>query len=92
MKAKKSDLEGTTIEKIVNIYRVQKNSPIKNQIAQVVLIQSTQNTEATPKTFDTSSFMKITRIRKNSTDINLVSYIVTGQLTKPSEYVFGVVP
>lgn len=92
MKAKKSDLQGTTIEKITNIYKAQKNSPIKNQIAQVALLQSTQNTETTPKTFDTTSFMKITRIQKNSSDINLVSYIVIGQLTKPSEYAFGVVP
>ena len=93
MKAKRSDLEGTTIEKITNIYKAQNNSPIKNQIAQVVLIQSTQNTEEpTARTFDTSSFMKITRIRKNSPDTDLVSYIVTGQLTKPTEYAFGVVP
>lgn len=93
MKAKKSDLDGTTIEKITNIYKAQNNSPIKNQIAQVVLIQSTQNTEQpTTRTFDTSSFIKITRIRKNSTDTDLVSYIVTGQLTKPTEYAFGVVP
>lgn len=91
MKAKKDDLDGVTIEKITNIYKAQKNSPIANQIAQIVLLHSTQNTENPVKIFDTSSFIKITRLRKNSPDTNLVSYVVTGQLTKPSEYAFGVV-
>ena len=46
MFAKKSDIIGTTTEKLQNIYRTQTNPNIVNQNAEVVFLQSNPNTES----------------------------------------------
>ena len=86
MFAKKTDIIGSTIEKIQNIYKPQTLSPIINQNAEVVLLQSNINTETSPVTLTVTSTMKIDRITKVSEDEQLLTYQVHGILTKPSEY------
>ena len=86
MFAKKTDIVGSTIEKIENIYKPQSTSPIINQNAQVVLLQANINTESTPVTLTVTSTMIIDRVTKVSEDEQLLTYRVHGVLTKPSEY------
>lgn len=87
MFGKKSDIIGSTIEKIQNIYKPQSNSPIINQNAQVVLLQSNINTETpNPVTLTVTSTMIVDRVTKISEDEELLTYRVHGILTKPSEY------
>ena len=86
--AARTNILGSTIEKIQNIYKTQGNSPIKRQIAEVALLHELKNTAASPNTstFTTQSFMKINDIFKDSMDTELVKYIITGTLTKPSVF------
>lgn len=86
MFGKKSDIIGSTTEKIQNIYKPQTTTPIVNQNAQVVLLQSNINTETSPVTLTVTSTMIVDRITKISEDEQLLTYRVHGVLTKPSEY------
>jgi hypothetical protein len=84
--AKKNDIDGTTLDKLELIYKVQGSSPLISQQAEIVLLHNVVNLESTPATFTTKSFMRINRLDKLSNDTSLVAYRVIGRLTKPSEY------
>jgi len=84
MYAQKTNIIGSTIEKLQNIYRLQAASPIAGQVAEVVLLRSNTNTESTVSTLTRKSFMKINRIKENSFDENLLSYTVIGTLSRPT--------
>lgn len=84
MYAQKTNIIGTTIEKLQNIYRLQNSSPIIGQNAEVVLLRSNTNTEDTVSTLTRKSFMKINRIKENEPDEDLVSYTVIGTLSRPT--------
>jgi len=84
--AAKSNIIGSTIDKIQNIYKPQANLPIIGQVAEVVLLHSNMNTEPSPSTLTTKSFMKAVRIKKSSQVQNLISYRITGRLSRPTEY------
>jgi len=84
MYAQKTNIIGSTIEKLQNIYRVQTSSPIIGQNAEVVLLRSNTNTESTVSTLTRKSFMKINRLVENSPDEDLVSYTVKGTLSRPT--------
>lgn len=88
MMAARTNILGSTIEKIKNIYKTQSNSPIKRQIAEVALLHELVNTTASPNSskFTTQSFMKIDSIFKDSMDDDLAKYIITGTLTRPSVF------
>jgi len=84
MYAQKTNIIGSTVEKLQNIYRLQTASPIAGQVAEVVLLRSNTNTETSPSTLTRKSFMKINRIKENAPDEDLVSYTVIGTLTRPT--------
>lgn len=82
---KRADIDGTTLEKIEHIGQVQASSPLISQIAEVVMLHDTQNTLATPETFTSKSFMRISRADKLTTDESLVAYRLIGTLTQPTQ-------
>jgi len=84
MYAQKTNIIGSTVEKLQNIYRLQTSSPIIGQNAEVVLLRSNTNTESTVSTLTRKSFMKINQLDENSFDEDLLSYIVTGTLSRPT--------
>jgi len=84
MYAQKTNIIGTTIEKLQNIYRLQTSSPIIGQNAEVILLRSNTNTESPISTLTRKSFMKINRIKENEPDEDLVSYTIHGTLTRPT--------
>lgn len=84
MYAQKTNIIGTTIEKLQNIYRLQTASPIIGQNAEVVLLRANTNTEASASQLTRKSFMKINRIKENTPDEDLVSYTVIGTLSRPT--------
>lgn len=84
MYAQKTNIIGSTVEKLQNIYRLQSSSPIIAQNAEIVLLRSNTNTESTVSTLTRKSFMKINRLRENSPDADLVSYTVIGTLSRPT--------
>lgn len=88
MMAARTNILGSTIEKIQNIYKVQSNPDIKRQLAEVALLHELVDTTVSPNSskFTTQSFMKIDNIFKDSMDDDLVKYIVTGTLTRPSVF------
>lgn len=85
--AKKDDIDGATLDKIELIYKTQTSAPLSNQLAEIVMLHNVTNTfNPTPDTFQTKSFMRITRVDKLTTDASLVAYRIIGVLTQPSEY------
>jgi len=84
MYAQKTNIIGSTVEKLQNIYRLQLNTPIRAQVAEVVLLRSNTNTETSTSTLTRKSFMKINRIKENEPDEDLVSYTVIGTLSRPT--------
>jgi len=84
MYAQKTNVIGSTVEKLQNIYRLQTSSPIIGQNAEVVLLRSNTNTEGTVSTLTRKSFMKINQLDENAPDEDLVSYTVTGTLSRPT--------
>jgi len=84
MYAQKTNIIGSTIEKLQNIYRLQSSPPIIGQVAEVVLLRSNTNTEVTPSILTRKSFMRINRIKENEPDEDLVSYTVIGTLSRPT--------
>ena len=86
--AARTNILGSTIEKIKNIYRTQGNSPIKRQLAEVALLHTVTDTTVTPNTsaFTTQSFMKINDIFKDAMDDDLAKYVITGTLTRPTVF------
>jgi len=89
MYAQKTNIIGNSIEKLQNIYRLQTNSPIAGQNAEVVLLRSNTNTESSVSTLTRKSFMKINRIKENAPDEDLVSYTIHGILTRPTIFTEG---
>jgi len=75
-----------TINLISQIYKPQAGSPIIDQIAEVVFLHANQNQEAVPKTLTTTSFMRIDNVEKVSEDERLLTYRLTGYLTRPTLY------
>lgn len=86
--AKRSDIEGTTTDKLSQIYKMQEQSPQIGQHAKAVLLHSNINTESPVSTMTTKSFVKVTQVEKISEVTDLLKYRVTGTLYKPSEYIF----
>lgn len=86
MYAQKTNIIGTTIEKLQNIYRVQSSSNIIGQNAEVVLLRSNTNTESSVSTLTRKSFMRINRLKENEFDEDLLSYTVIGTLTRPTDF------
>lgn len=84
MYAQKTNIIGGTIEKLQNIYRLQTASTIIGQVAEVVLLRSNTNTESPVSTLTRKSFMRISRIKENEPDEDLISYTVIGTLSRPT--------
>jgi len=87
--AKKSDIEGTTAEKIYNIFKIQSLSPLIGQNIKAVMLNTTNNKENPTGTFTTKSFTKISRIDKLNGDEQLISFRLTGTLFKPTEAIIA---
>ena len=86
MFAKKSDIIGSTTEKLENIYKTQTNSPLIRQNAEVAFLQTNKNTESTPFTLTQQSFMKIDSITEISRVEDIVTFEIHGVLTRLTEY------
>lgn len=79
--AKKDDLDGSTAEKLDNIYKAQNNG----EHIVVALLDTVTNTETpTPATLEDTTLINVTRINKKRTDENLVLYRITGDITAPT--------
>ena len=84
MYAQKTNIIGSTIEKLQNIYKLQSTTPIIGQNAEVVLLRSNTNTESTVSTLTRKSFMRINRLKETEFDEDLLSYTVIGTLSRPT--------
>jgi len=84
--AKASDFDGSTTDKLDNIYKTQASSPLIGQIPEVVFLHANTNNESTPRTLTTKSFVKIDRMVKNAPVENLVTYQFRGRLSRPTEF------
>jgi len=84
MYAQKTNIIGSTVEKLQNIYRLQTASPIRGQNAEIVLLRSNTNTENPISTLTRKSFMRINQLVENEPDEDLVSYNVIGTLSRPT--------
>lgn len=84
MYAQKTNIIGSTVEKLQNIYRLQSAGTIIGQNAEVVLLRSNTNTETSVSTLTRKSFMKINQLDENTPDADLVSYTAIGTLTRPT--------
>jgi hypothetical protein len=78
--ATKDDINTSTIEAFDNIYKTQS----AGELAEVVLLHATTNTEGSPITLTMSTNVMITDMRKVQDDEDLVKFIVSGTVTKPS--------
>ena len=88
--AKKSDIEGTTAEKIYNLIKLNSQSPLIGQSTKAVLLHTVENNEdPTPATFTTKSFLKIDKIQKLDGVENLISFRINGKMFKPSEAIIS---
>ena len=85
--ANQDNLEGTTLDKLPNIYLPQSNAPQVGQQATAVFLSV--NTNPAGSTITTKSFMKIKSIEKTTGASELVKYKILGQLIKPSETTFA---
>ncbi len=87
LNAVKNEIVSTgTINLISQIYKPQSSSPIVDQVAEVVFLHANQNEELVPKTLTTTSFMRIDNVEKVSEDERLLTYRLTGYLTRPTLY------
>lgn len=84
MYAQKSNIIGTTVENLQQIYRLQTASALIGQVPEVALLRSNTNSETTTSTLTRQSFMKISNIKENTPTEDLVSYTITGTLTRPT--------
>jgi len=84
---KKEDIinAGTT-NLISEVYKVQANSPIIGQVPESVFFHNTPNLEGTPVTLQTKSFMRVEHIVKLASDESLLTYQISGKLSRPTVY------
>ncbi len=85
--AQQDNLEGTTLDKIPNIYLPQTNAPQIGQQGTAVFLTLENNPAGSIVT--TKSFVKISNIEKITGAAELVRYRISGQLVKPSETTFA---
>ena len=85
--AQQDNLQGTTVDKIPNIYLPQNNAPLIGQQATAVFLTTEMNPAGSLAT--TKSFVKITTVEKITGAAELVRYRIAGQLIKPSETSFA---
>jgi len=82
MNAKRSDLDGTSAEKLDNIYKMQANG----QHIEAVFLHAHTNTESVPKVLTTSTKTKIARMIKLAGDETLVKYRFRATILAPTGY------
>jgi len=87
--AKKSDIEGTTAEKIYNLIKLNASAPLIGQTTKAVLLHTVTNNESTPATFTTKSFLKVDNLEKLDGVGNLISFRINGAMFKPSEAIIS---
>lgn len=80
--AKKDDIDGTTAEKLEQIYRMQSNG----QHIEAVFLHANNSLEAVPTTLTSQSFVKVTNMLKITDNEQLVEFNISGNLFKPSVY------
>ena len=85
--ASQDNLEGTTLDRIPQMYLPQNSSPLIGEQGDVVFLYSTTNPSGSVIT--QKSFMKISNIKLITSDQALMQYKITGQLSKPSETTFA---
>ena len=86
MYAAKNNIIGNTVDKLQNIYKTQNDADLYQQNANVTLLHSNNNSEATVSTLTTQSFMKITSIRKSASVQNLLAFDIVAVLRKPTVF------
>lgn len=72
MYAEKNNIIGTTVEKLQNIYKLQKNSPLINQNAEIVLLRTNTNTNDIGEVTET----RVTNPGSGYTSIPTVSFVI----------------
>jgi len=80
--AKKEDMDNSTIESLDNIYKAQSNG----ELADVVFLNGTPNTEGSPVTLTTSVKMKVINMRIGTRAEDLVRITMTGRIIQPSTW------
>lgn len=88
MRAKKADLNVSTVNALYKMFLLQASSPLDKELPTITLLSDVDNTESPVVTFRTSSSVKIIDMRKRVRELDLVEFTVTGMLTKPSTVSF----
>lgn len=87
--ANQDDLEGTTLDKIPQMYLPQTNTSLSLAGEQGDVVFAYNTTNPAGSVITTKSFLKISNIQMVSGDKELVQYKITGNLTKPSVVSFS---
>jgi hypothetical protein len=82
MYAKRQDLDGGTIDKLDNIYKVQTNG----ELPTIVFLHAHTNTESPPRTMTSTTIVKVTRMTRYELDEGLVTFNVQGTVLQPTTY------
>ncbi len=86
MNASVDNIVGSTTDKIENVYKPQINPNIIGQIPEIIFLNKNSDTQSSPDTLTTTSFVKITNVEKIDGSVSLLQYKLTGILTRPTTY------
>lgn len=84
MYLKQSDVNASTVERLHKIYRIQANAPLIKELPTIALLHAETNTEGTVKTLTTTSYIRVSNIRKLSQVEQLTRYYLNGVIIKPT--------
>lgn len=86
MNASVDNIIGNTTDKIENIYKPQLDPNVIGQIPEIIFLNNNSDTQSTPDTLTTTSFVKITDVEKIDGVTSILQYRLTGILTRPTTY------
>lgn len=87
MYLKASDLTGSTVERLHKLYQLQASTPLVKELPTIAFLHAETDTEGAVKTLTTTSYIKVTNIRKLSNIEQLTRYFLTGTVIKPTAWV-----
>lgn len=86
MNASVDNIVGSTTDKIENIYKPQVDPNVIGQIPEIIFLNKNIDTQSSPDTLTTTSFVKITNVEKIDGVVSILQYKLTGILTRPTTY------
>ena len=86
MNASVDNIIGDTTDKIENVYKPQIDPNVIGQIPEIIFLNNNSDTQSSPSTLTTTSFVKITDVEKIDGEAAILKYKLTGILTRPTTY------